>query len=44
MEKAIPVETWRERMGREKSGKIAPNDLLPFPAVNATKPMAKPGK
>ena len=30
-------------MEREKSGKIAPNDLLPSLAVNATKPRAKAG-
>jgi len=32
-----------ERIEREKSGKITPNDLLPPPAVNATKPRSKPG-
>jgi len=31
------------RTEKAKSGKIAPNDLLPPPAVNATKPRAKPG-
>jgi len=38
MEKTIPgnrwgrkEEKWRERMEREKSGKIAPNDFRPLP-------------